>query len=58
MLNLTTIPASRVPVVEQDADTMTREWYRFFVYLLSKEITVSATAPSNPQVNALWYDIS
>lgn len=58
MLNISTIPASRVPIVMNDTDLISREWYRFFVFLLSKEIAVSATAPSNPQVNALWYDIS
>jgi len=37
MLNVTNIPAARVPFVDSDTGLMTREWYRFFynIFLLS-----------------------
>jgi hypothetical protein len=37
MLNVTNIPAARVPFVDSDTGLITREWYRFFynIFLLS-----------------------
>lgn len=37
MLNVTNIPAARVPFIEPETNLMTREWYRFFynIFLLS-----------------------
>ena len=31
MLNITNIPAPRVPVIDPETGLMSREWYRFFL---------------------------
>jgi hypothetical protein len=45
MLNVTNIPAARVPFVDSDTGLMTREWYRFFynIFILSGDGTNQTT---------------
>ena len=61
MLNVTNIPAARVPFVDPDTGLMTREWYRFFynIFILSGGGTNQTTledlqlAPSAENVASL-----
>jgi hypothetical protein len=48
MLNETRIPGQRVPIVEDENGTPTREWFRYFEYLY----TVAASSVTN----AAFYD--
>jgi hypothetical protein len=43
MLNITNIPAPRVPVIDPETGLMSREWYRFFLNIFVMTGSGSAT---------------
>jgi hypothetical protein len=43
MLNITNIPAPRVPVIDPETGLMSREWYRFFLNVFVMTGSGSAT---------------
>jgi hypothetical protein len=63
MLNVTNIPAARVPFVDSETGLMTREWYRFFynIFLLSGGGTNQTTLEDlqvGPPASSIILDVT